>query len=118
MSKKKKRSENKAVKAQVTRIAKAKVGLAKESFQIILPGDEKKVPSKLEKTAENTINVIHELLEKSKYADNVKTDTLRKLVLFLDKNSLVKMKEQDMIRWLMSDVGVKTIKKINVTVTK
>lgn len=107
-------SEQKTKKI-VTKVVKSKVREAKEAFSIILPGQNE---TKKEAKFKETIEVIDKLLKKSGYIDNVKTDTLRKFVIFLDQDVTFKNKEKMLMDWLKADAGIKTVKKLNVTVTK
>lgn len=109
-------SETKAEKATVTRIVKAKTTIARESFRVIMPGE--KPLTKKQVKAKDAVEIIYDLLKQSKYVDNVKADTLRKLMLYLDEDHTIKSKEKDLIEWLKADAGIKIVKKIKVTVTK
>jgi len=112
------KTAKKAEKKTITKIAKAKVTIAKESFKVILPGDVNSKQSKKEAKFKETIEIIDKLLKKVGYVDNVKADTLRKLIIFLEEDDLVIDKENAMIQWLKNDVGIKVVKKLNVTVSK
>lgn len=99
----------------VAKVAKNKVSEVKKTFEIILPGQPQ---SKKEAKFKETIDVIHNLLKKTDYVDNVKADSLRKLALFLDEDYTAKNKEKAILDWLKSDTKIKVVKNLRVTVTK
>lgn len=65
-----------------------------------------------------TLEVISKVLSKVEDVDNSKTDTLRLIYLFLEKDGADGYKEKDLIKYLNKPDKVKVVRKINITVTK
>jgi hypothetical protein len=69
------------------------------------------IPLKKKKYYE-TVTLLNKLLHKADYADNIKADTLRKLLLFIEQDENFKLSEKEFIDFLKSDQGIKLKTKI------